>query len=88
MIITTIFPVGDVPIQRQPLWSDDIAQAVIEVNDSIVALADNDVVILDAFSLLVDDRGLMQSSYQLDELHINQSAYGVLNQALMDALAR
>ena len=86
VVLTTIFPVGDVPLQRQPFWSDDIATAVLEVNASITALADPDVIVLDAFSLLVDERGMMQSSYQLDELHVNQSAYGVLNQTLLEIL--
>lgn len=82
VIVTTIFPTGDVPLHRQPFWSDDIAQAVLEVNASIKALAHEDVRILDAFSLLVDDRGKMNSKYQLDELHVNQGAYEILNEAL------
>ena len=32
VILTTIFPVGEAPIQRQPFWSDDIRLAVNEMN--------------------------------------------------------
>lgn len=83
VIITTIFPTGDVPLHRQPFWSEAIAQAVLEVNASIKALADEDVMILDAFSLLADDHDKMKATYQLDELHVNQDAYEILNEALM-----
>lgn len=79
VIITTIFPPGDVPLERRPFWSDDIEQSVKEMNAYIATLRDDKTFVFDAFSLLVDSRGLMAQQYSLDELHLNEKGYGVLN---------
>ncbi len=41
VIITTIFPVGNVPLARKPFWSDEIDQTVKETNAYIATLADD-----------------------------------------------
>jgi len=56
-ILTTIFAVGKVPVQRRPFWSDDVALAVDEVNAYIRSLEGQDVIVFDAFSVLADHRG-------------------------------
>lgn len=88
VVLTTIFPVGEVPLARKPFWSDAIAVSVTELNAYIATLAENKTgddktLLFDAFSLLVDSRGMMAQKYSLDELHLNEQGYGVLNQALM-----
>ncbi|NJK68936.1 MAG: hypothetical protein HC789_06100 [Microcoleus sp. CSU_2_2] len=37
--MTTIFPVGEVPLERKPFWSDEISRAIKEVNAYIATLA-------------------------------------------------
>ena len=88
VIITTIFPVGEVPLQRKPFWSDDIEAAITEVNGAIATLASADeaVVLLDSFSLLADEQGKLRSDYSQDELHLTPAAYETLNQALIATL--
>ncbi|MBD1857901.1 MULTISPECIES: SGNH/GDSL hydrolase family protein [Leptolyngbya] len=86
VILTTIFPVGDVPLQRQPFWSDEIGQAVQEMNRELAALASDRVMIFDAFSILADSQGKLRSDYRMDELHLNQQGYSRLNQALIEPL--
>jgi lysophospholipase L1-like esterase len=88
VLLTTIFPVGEVPLARKPFWSDAIAVSVKELNAYIATLAENKtdddkIFLLDAFSLLADTRGMMSQEYSLDELHLNEQGYRVLNQALM-----
>lgn len=83
VIITTIFPPGDVPLARKPFWSDEIEQSVKEMNAYIATLGDDRTFVFDAFSLLVDRRGLMAQQYSLDELHLNEKGYGVLNAELV-----
>jgi len=80
VIVTTIFPFGDIPITRQPLWSDDILPAVQEINAHIASLEDEGIIIFDSFSILADDRGMMPASYRIDELHYNQRGYQKINQ--------
>jgi lysophospholipase L1-like esterase len=83
VILTTVFPVGRVPLARRPFWSNDIEIAVRDVNDYIATLAEEDVLIFDAFSLLANKNGKMKRRYQIDELHLNKQGYDVLNQKLV-----
>jgi lysophospholipase L1-like esterase len=86
VILTTIFPIGPVPLTRQPFWSADIAQAVSEVNAYLYSLKAKDVLILDAYSLLAQN-GQVQSNYVRDTLHINEKGYQALNQELTHVLS-
>ena len=87
-IVTTIFPVGEVPLERKPFWSDDIAVAIKEVNTYIATLADDKTIVFDTFSLLADARGMMLSKYRLDELHFNAQGYALLDRELMKQLGK
>jgi lysophospholipase L1-like esterase len=86
VILTTIFPVGPVPLERRPFWSDDVALAVKEVNAYIRSLEGADVVILDAYTLLVDNEGVTRSAYRADLLHLNAHGYEPLNEELVRLL--
>ncbi|MEM9979378.1 MAG: SGNH/GDSL hydrolase family protein, partial [Cyanobacteria bacterium P01_D01_bin.2] len=69
-----------------PVWSDEIGQAVYEVNGYIATLAAEQVVIFDGFSAIADDQGLMPVTYRQDELHLNQQGYVTLNEAFVEVL--
>ncbi len=86
VILTTIFPFGDIPLARKPFWSDDILPAVQEINAHIATLGGEGIIIFDTFSILADDRGMMPASYRLDELHYNQRGYEKLNQEFTELL--
>lgn len=86
VILTTIFPVGEVPIQRKPFWSDDIRLAVNEMNDYINTLAEDKVIIFDTFSILANNQGMILQKYSKDELHLNNQGYEILNQELVQLL--
>jgi lysophospholipase L1-like esterase len=85
-IVTTIFPAGDVPLERKPFWSDEIGQAVKEVNTFIATLADDKTILFDTFSILADSRGVMLQQYRADELHFNEQAYVTLNKELVQLI--
>lgn len=86
VILTTIFPIGPVPLTRQPFWSPDIAQAVDQVNAYLDSLKARNVLILDAYSLLAEKKRV-QSNYVYDTLHINKRGYEKLNQELTNMLS-
>lgn len=86
VVLTTVFPVGAPPLERRLFWSDDIAQAVTDVNAQLRALADDSLIVLDAYNLLADDDGLLRPEYSQDELHLNAAGYAVLNEALANLL--
>jgi lysophospholipase L1-like esterase len=86
VIVTTIFPTGEVPLVRQPLWSDDIDRAVKETNDYIATLASDQVIVLNASPILADNQGRMLPKYRANELHFNNQGYEALNTALLPLL--
>ena len=90
VIVTTIFPVGDLPLTRKPLgWlfrSDEVAAAITDVNRLLLTFASDRVRILDAHAILADARDRVQPRYQIDWLHINQTGYAALNRALESLL--
>ena len=86
IILTTIFPVGKIPLNRQIFWSSEVNQAVLAVNHFIETLAGEQVIIFDAFALLVGDDGDIQPQYAQDELHLNGAGYARLNEELITIL--
>ena len=86
VILTTVFPVGDVPLERQIVWSPKIAEAVTAVNEEIHSKASDNVYIFDTFAVLVDERGLINREFAFDELHLNEAGYAHLNEELVQFL--
>jgi lysophospholipase L1-like esterase len=87
VVLTTIFPTGEVPLERQPFWSPDVAQAVSDVNTYIRSLQAQDVIVLDAYSILSNESGMMRDEYAQDMLHLNAAGYAALNEHLMPILS-
>ncbi|KKD36430.1 GDSL-type esterase/lipase family protein [Limnoraphis robusta] len=86
VILTPILPVGEIPLERKPFWSDDVGLAIKEVNTYINSLASENVIIFDPFSILVDEKGVVKREYSKDELHLNSQGYKVLNQEFIQFL--
>jgi lysophospholipase L1-like esterase len=86
VILTTVFPVGDVPLERRIVWSPAIAAAVTAVNEQIRTKASNNVYMFDTFELLIDERGLLKREFAFDELHLNEAGYAHINEELIKFL--
>ncbi len=82
IILTTVFPTGEIPLQRRPFWSKNIDTAVMEVNDHIHSLQSESIFVFDSYALLVDENGRLHEDYAADELHLNQAGYRHLNRSL------
>jgi len=87
VILTTVFPVGIVPWERQFVWSDAVAQAVRDVNAQMAMLTAEEVILFDAYTLLAGADGLINPHYADDELHLNAAGYAALNEALLPLLS-
>lgn len=87
VILTTIFPIGRVPLERRPFWSDDVALAIDEVNAHISSLQSENIIVFDSYSILADNKGLVRPEYSQDFLHINAKGYEALNHELTHVLA-
>jgi lysophospholipase L1-like esterase len=86
VILTTVFPTGRVPVDRRPFWSDDVTAAIEQVNAFVRSLAGDDVLVFDAYEVLVDDIGRIRPEYGRDLLHLSDEGYVRLNEAFVPIL--
>jgi lysophospholipase L1-like esterase len=85
VIVTTIFPPGDVPLERKSIWSADVERAVEEVNADLRTLASDGVIVFDAWKVL-ESGGRLRDGLGQDTLHLNARGYEVLNVELAKVL--
>lgn len=88
VVLTTIFPLGELPIERRFFWSDEVGEAIVEVNDYINTLQTENVVIYDTTAILAGQSGQVRAEYSYDFLHLNEKGYRVLNEGLEKILLR
>lgn len=96
VLLTTVFPVQDPPLMQRMYWSSDVYDGIDAVNAHIHSLASEDVLVLDAYAMLVDENGTfdklstgrLQDQYAADYLHLNEAGYQLLNEALIDILKK
>lgn len=86
VIVTTVFPVGDVPLQRRPFWSADVALAVDEINTFLRQQSAPNMILFDTFKLLALPDGSVNPELARDELHLNTAGYALLNAELTSIL--
>ena len=88
VILSTIFPVTAPTFERTLFfWSDDIARAVTETNQTLRSLADDGVILLDTDSILLNTNGLPRPEYMQDTLHLSPAGYEALNVRLSQILS-
>lgn len=83
VILTTIFPLGKLPFERRFFWSDDVGEAIEDVNEYIYTLQDERVIIFDSAAILADEEGIVREEYSWDFLHLNEAGYKALNEELI-----
>jgi len=88
VILTTIFPLGELPIERSLFWSDDVGEAIEEVNKYIYSLEGDGVVVFDTGQVLAGEDGLVREEYSWDFLHLNEVGYEVLDRELVTILEK
>lgn len=87
VVLTTIFPVGEVPLARKLVWSDEIEVAIADVNTHLLSLADAPLVtVIDTAPLLTNGTTQVDAAYRHDLLHLNAAGYDALNAALVPIL--
>lgn len=86
VIVTTIFPLGEIPIERRLFWSAEVARAIEEMNSFIYMLQEEKVIIFDSAAVLVNEKGVVRKEYSRDFLHLNKVGYAALNRELTSIL--
>lgn len=86
VILTTIFPLGRLPVERRPFWSEDVEIAIEDVNQFITTLESDHVKVFDTAKVLANASGITDSQYSQDFLHLNAEGYNALNRELVPLL--
>ena len=87
VLVSTILPPGPVSLARSLIWTDEIRDAVVTVNEALVSghlMAVDDVV---DFGTLLGTLREADAIYSSDTLHLNQSGYLVLDDFLIERLS-
>jgi lysophospholipase L1-like esterase len=87
VVVTTLFPLGRVPLERRLFWSEEVGAAMEEVNDYLRSLEGDGIVVVDTTPILADEDGRMRRAYGRDLLHLTPAGYEALNGALVKVLA-
>ena len=89
VVLVTIFPTGEANLLRKWNGQGDALQRLIkEANAELALLAGDGVVLLESEAVLVGEDGRVKPEYQLDELHINERGYEMLNVGLVKLLEK
>lgn len=86
VVICTVFPCGEVPLQRKLWWSPEVDASIAEVNRAILTMHGEGVSVFDAHAILVGPDGRVRKEFAIDLLHVNAAAYAALNASLFDSL--
>jgi lysophospholipase L1-like esterase len=86
VILTTVFPTSELSQSVRAYWTEEADRAIIEINQFIKSLKGDRVIILDAATLLANERGKVRQIYSRDMLHLNSQGYTMLNDELLKIL--
>lgn len=85
VVILTVFPPGPVGLLRRPIWSDEINDAVVRINELIRGLKGPRVTVIDCDSILSVGK-TMKPQYTQDTLHLTSAGYEAVNKSLTPIL--
>jgi len=88
ILLTTVFPLGDIPIVQNILGIEEqpILDAIDEVNLYIRSLENENTIIFDTYYLLKGSTRKINPQYSEDWLHLNGDGYKLLNKKLLNYL--
>ncbi|RVU86586.1 SGNH/GDSL hydrolase family protein [Leucothrix sargassi] len=84
LVLTTVFPLGDVSVARKLLGTKEapIIEAIDIVNSHIKKYENSDALVFDSYRLLVGENKKIDPRYSKDWLHLNAAGYQHLNEHL------
>lgn len=91
VILSTLYPPDTPPLSRKLFWPEDFKNIFDEINTFIKSQENNNVFVLDAFSLLKQTENYYLKEEYIDDdffLHINESAYKKLSIELYKMLLK
>lgn len=88
VVLLSVFDLGDVPLWRQPFWSDEVGKSIARVNAYLPSLVRDGVVLFDANEVLAPNGDRVLPPFQLDYLHLSSVGYQALTERLTPLLPR
>lgn len=85
VFIMTVLPAAKPSLLRQIVWSDNIGQAVSDINDNIRKISHKCITVIDVDSIFSNE-GKMSTQYSEDTLHLNEYGYMTMNHLLQQSL--
>ncbi len=79
VVLTTVFPRGDMNFARQFLWNEDVDLAILEINDFIRKEYEERITVVDTYSILRDSDLRVNDAYSLDFFHLNSAGYDAID---------
>jgi len=87
MVLINIFPVGKIELSRRLVWNRAVNETIINANHRLQSYCDDiQVYYFDAYSILSENGETVNTEYQSDFLHINNSGYEALSLALKEQI--
>ncbi len=81
VVLLTIIPVGEVPLTRRLVWSDETIDAIDHVNRELREMQNPGVAVLDCDPILRGGRRI-RPGFAMDLLHLNPAGYSKLSAAV------
>jgi hypothetical protein len=88
VFVSTILPPGPINLARRPIWSDEIRDAVVSVNEALLLGHLMPVESVIDFGDSLGTLRMTDSKFSIDSLHLNQSGYTVLDLFLIERLSQ
>lgn len=87
VILTNVFPVGNIELGRRFVWNKAVNENIILVNKTLHSYSDGlNVIYYDAFNALSSDGETVNTEFQQDFLHINKNGYKLLSEGLKEQI--
>lgn len=83
MVLINVFPVGKIELSRRLVWNKAVYEAIINANHRLKSYCnDIQVYYFDAYSILSENGKTVNTEYQSDFMHTNNSGYEALSREL------
>ncbi len=86
VVLLTILPYGDVPLNQRIGWSNGTYRGVQRVNEMLRTMGGPGVTVLDCDPILAQMNGRRIPTYSRDVMHVNTAGYQAVNEALVSVL--
>jgi len=86
VVLLTVIPASEPVGMWRVFWNNDVDEAIATVNQAILEMASEGIVVLDSQKVFQTNNNRLDKRFATDTLHLNQSAYAQLSEAIKQKL--